>query len=67
MFLSNGYVINKKNRPVPRDNCSLGTWTAVNISQVPFAVQSLVWSEPVWALAKVLAAVASQEVAQQSR
>ena len=39
----------------------------VNISQEPFAVQALVWSEPVWALAKVLAAVASQEVAQQSR
>jgi len=41
--------------------------TKVNVSQVPFAVQSLVWSEPALALAAVLAAVASQEVAQQSR
>ncbi len=61
MLLSNGSAINKKK--TPSLDCSLGTGTVVNISQVPFAVQSLVWSEPVWALAEVPAAVASQEVA----
>lgn len=63
-FLSGGSSINKK-RPPSLELSALET--GVNVSQVPFAVQLWVWSEPVWALAKVLAAVASQEVAQQSR
>lgn len=56
-----------KKSPRPRANCSLGTGTVVSVRQVPFPTQALVCPEAVWALAVVLAAVASHEVAQQSR